>query len=144
MEPLKILIAEDNDDHAEMIIDALEEHNPENKIERFINGQLLISYLEELTQRDDTESLMPDLILLDIKMPIMGGLQALKIIKQNIALRHIPTMIVSTSEYSLDIEKGYQYGANSYIVKPFDYADFARKICEVSRFWVDISEPPKS
>ncbi|MBU3017416.1 response regulator [Paraglaciecola agarilytica] len=144
MEPLKILIAEDNDDHAEMIIDALEEHNPENKIERFINGQLLISYLEELTQRDDTESLMPDLILLDIKMPIMGGLQALKIIKQNIAFRHIPTMIVSTSEYSLDIEKGYQYGANSYIVKPFDYADFARKICEVSRFWVDISEPPKS
>ncbi|MBN25576.1 MAG: response regulator [Alteromonadaceae bacterium] len=144
MDPLKIFIAEDNDDHAEMIIDALEEHNPENQILRFINGELLISYLEELTQGDDTESLLPDLILLDIKMPIMDGLQALKIIKQNMAFRHVPTMIVSTSEYSLDIEKGYQYGANSYIVKPFDYTDFARKICEVSRFWVDISEPPKT
>lgn len=144
MGPLKILIAEDNDDHAEMIIDALEEHNPENEVVRFIHGELLISYLETLKQQDGAEKVLPDLILLDIKMPIMDGLQTLKIIKQTMAFRHIPTMIVSTSENALDIEKGYQYGANSYIVKPFDYTEFARKICDVSRFWVDISEPPKT
>ncbi|MEG3767188.1 response regulator [Alteromonas sp. 14N.309.X.WAT.G.H12] len=143
MSSLHILVAEDNIDHAEMILDALEEFNKENKIEHFSNGDLIVSHLLNLQELENGESSMPDLILMDIKMPIMDGLEALRLIKENPALKHIPIMMVSTSENSLDIEKSYRYGANSYIVKPFDYTEFAKKICEVNHFWADISKLSK-
>ena len=143
MKPLNILVAEDNDDHAEMIVDALEDYNPENKVTRFQNGERLITHLNSLQLQNFAKHLLPNLILLDIKMPIMDGLEALKLIKQNAVFKHIPVMMVSTSENALDIEQGYKYGANSYIVKPFDYKDFAQKICDVNHFWADISVLPK-
>lgn len=140
MNALHILVAEDNEDHAEMIMDTLEDCNKNNKIIHFSNGELLIAHLFNVIALDTTEKQMPDLVLLDIKMPIMDGLEALKIIKNNAALKHIPVMMVSTSENAIDIEKSYKYGANSYIVKPFDYEGFAKKIGEVHHFWTDISE----
>ncbi|MBU3004597.1 response regulator [Paraglaciecola arctica] len=144
MKPLKILVAEDNDDHAEMIVEALEVYNPENTINRFSNGEQLIAHLETLQRQNIEKHLLPNLILLDIKMPIMDGLEALQLIKQNVTFKHIPVMMVSTSENALDIEQSYKNGANSYIVKPFDFTEFAQKICDVNRFWADISELPKA
>ncbi|WP_158967202.1 response regulator [Paraglaciecola sp. L3A3] len=144
MKPLNIIVAEDNDDHAEMIVEALQDYNPDNKVVRFSNGDLLISHLQDLKRQNLAKHLLPNLILLDIKMPLLDGLEALKLIKADPAIKHIPIMMVSTSENSLDIEQSYRCGANSYIVKPFDYTDFARKICEVNRFWADISELPKA
>ena len=143
MSALHILVAEDNNDHAEMIIDALEEYNKNNKIVHFANGYLLITHLLNLKKLENPEKQFPDLILMDIKMPIMDGLEALRLIKENNSFRHIPVMMVSTSENDVDIEKSYKYGANSYIVKPFDYDDFAKKICEVNHFWADISKLSK-
>ncbi|MEP1445777.1 MAG: response regulator [Paraglaciecola sp.] len=143
MKPLHIIVAEDNDDHAEMIIEASQDYNPHNKLVRFCNGDLLISHLQSLKQQNIAKPLFPDLILLDIKMPLIDGLEALRIIKADPAIKHIPIMMVSTSENTLDIEQSYKDGANSYIVKPFDYTDFAKKICDVNRFWADVSELPK-
>ena len=140
MNSLHILVAEDNEDHAEMIIDALEDYNKNNRIIHFQNGELLIAHLLNIGGVKNTKTQLPDLILMDIKMPIMDGLEALRLIKENAALKHIPVMMVSTSENALDIEKSYKYGANSYIVKPFDYKEFATKICEVNHFWADISK----
>lgn len=144
MKPLYIVIAEDNDDHAEMIVEALEGYNANNKVVRFSNGRALITHLEAISLHIGENTRFPDLILLDIKMPVMDGLEALQQIKQNSALKHIPVMMVSTSENALDIEQSYKLGANSYIVKPFNYEQFAKKICDVNRFWSDISELPHS
>ncbi|WP_339725164.1 response regulator [uncultured Paraglaciecola sp.] len=143
MKPLNIIVAEDNDDHAEMIVDALQDYNPENKVIRFRNGEQLISHLQDLKQQKVAKHLLPNLILLDIKMPLMDGFEALKLIKDDETIKHIPIMMVSTSENALDIEQSYKYGANSYIVKPFDYTDFTKKIVEVNRFWAATSELPK-
>lgn len=140
MNPLHIFVAEDNDDHAEMIIEALEDYNQNNNIIHFRNGERLITHILKISALNNAKPHMPDLVLMDIKMPVMDGLEALKIIKGNSDLRHIPVMMVSTSDNSLDIEKSYSYGANSYIVKPFDYKEFAKKICEVNHFWADISK----
>jgi len=139
MKSLHILVAEDNEDHAEMIIDALKEYNQNNIVTHFSNGALLMTYLMQLKKIKES---MPDLVLLDIKMPVMGGLEALKLIKDNVWLKHIPVIMVSTSDNELDIGRSYENGANSYILKPFSHADFVRKMHEINRFWVDISRLP--
>lgn len=142
MRALNILIAEDNDDHAEMIVDSLEDFNSENTVKRVENGDLLIHHLDALKADRDTGAEMPDLILLDIKMPVLDGIGVLKIIKQDAAFKKIPVMMLSTSDSEIDVKKCYRLGANSYIIKPFDYSEFSEKIRNLNAFWATLSKIP--
>jgi len=142
MKALDIVIAEDNDDHAEMIVESLEEYNPKNTITRCSNGEELLKLLEQRSAAQSGNP--PDLVLLDIKMPGLGGINVLRSIKSNATLKAIPVMMVSTSNHNADIRKCYELGANSYIVKPFDYKTFANKIHELNAYWAKVSETPNT
>lgn len=139
MNPLFILLAEDNDDHAELMIEALEDYHELNRIERAANGEELVNFLESLQLVDTT---FPDLILLDLKMPRLDGFGVLSQLKSDNRLRRIPIMVVSTSDYRTDVDKAFQLGANSYITKPIHHDEFLKKMQALNEFWVRTSERP--
>lgn len=142
MKSLNILVAEDNDDHAELIIDALAESSHETQVHRVSNGRELLNYLDECLTPDVGPKRLPDIILLDIKMPLVSGIGALETLKSHAVYKTIPVLMLSTSAHDDDVEKCYQLGANSYIVKPFDHEQFEKKIQEVYRYWGDTSLLP--
>ncbi len=137
--PLNILLAEDNEDHAELIIDTLESFNISNRIVHVTNGEEVLDLLERSI---NNPSLQPNLILLDLKMPRMDGITTLKHIRQMAAFKTIPVIMVSTSSIDIDIESCYAMGANSYITKPLQFEEFTRKIRELNLYWVLTSEIP--
>lgn len=142
MKALNLLVAEDNPDHAELIIDVLAECNKDNIIHHVFNGRELLNYLDSISNLNDGPIMLPDIILLDIKMPLVGGIDALKVLKSHSVYKTIPVIVLSTSAHDKDIADCYEQGANSYIVKPFESADFELKLHELNAYWANISELP--
>lgn len=140
MRALSILLAEDNADHAELIIDSLKDFNIGNQVEHVGNGEELVEYLQS---RSHDKNLLPDLVLLDLKMPRMDGKTALKKIKQDPVLRSLPVLVVTTSANQAEIEECYNFGANSYITKPLRFEELNRKIRDLNLYWVITSELPE-
>lgn len=140
MKALKILLAEDNVDHAELMMDTLSEFNPENKMFHVDNGEKALQFLKREAPYED--AFMPDLIMLDLKMPRMDGMTLLKLVKRDEALKNIPLLIVSTSTEQREIMSSFELGANSYITKPLEFDEFSRKIRDLNAYWVRTSEVP--
>ena len=107
-----LLFAEDDDEDWILIEDAFDECQSPNRLERVIDGMALLDRLR------DKKQTLPDLILLDLKMPRMGGHEALSAIRTDPELSHIPVVIMTASRSDADILRGYQAGANSYVAKP--------------------------
>lgn len=139
---LNILIAEDNEDHAELMIDTLQDFNIGNKLIHTSDGEQALQYLHKQGKYDNNEWIKPDLILLDIKMPKMDGITTLEFIKQAPTLKYIPVIMVSTSSADHDIKRCFELGANSFISKPLQFDEFTRKIRELNLYWVLTSELP--
>jgi CheY-like chemotaxis protein len=138
--PLNIILAEDNVDHAELMIETLEELNTHNRITHVHNGKELLAFLEE-TLAEGSE-FTPDIILLDIKMPLLGGIETLASIKKNPAFKKLPVIMVTTSKNDKEISICYELGASSYITKPLHFEDFVRKMRELNKYWVNTTELP--
>lgn len=138
MRPLKIVLAEDNQDHAELIIDTLKDFNVANDIMHFTDGEQLLSHLQAKAENGE-----PDLILLDLKMPRMDGLATLRAIRANEKTKTIPVIMVSTSTVEKEIKESYIQGANSYVTKPLQFEEFSRKIKDLNLYWVLTSEIPR-
>ena len=143
VKPLVILLAEDNEDHAELMLDTLRDFNVRNTLVHAQNGEIALQYLRKEGPHNNTNWHKPDLILLDIKMPKLDGIGALSIIKNDAALKHIPVVMISTSKTEHEIDKCFAAGANSYITKPLQFDDFTRKIKDLNLYWVLTSELPK-
>jgi len=143
VKPLTILLAEDNHDHAELIIDTLEEFHLGNKIVHVTNGEDALKYLTELHVDEDGQTMKPDLVLLDLKMPRLDGIGTLRAIRQRTELQTLPVIVVSTSSTDKDVNECYELGANSYITKPIQFEEFTRKIRELNLYWVLTSELPR-
>lgn len=137
---LNVLLAEDNADHAELIMDSLKDFNIDNQITHVSNGEDLLDCLEKAL---GDNSRLPDLILLDLKMPRLDGKGALREIKNNPALRSIPVLVLTTSASQSEIEECYNYGACSYIIKPLNIEDLDRKLRDLNLYWVNTSELPE-
>lgn len=143
MRPLNILLAEDNVDHAELMIDTLKGFNVANTIIHVDNGEKALKYLKHEAPYDTQDNrTAPDLILLDLKMPRLDGMSLLKIIKKDEKLKSIPLLVVSTSTEQKEIMSTFELGANSYITKPLQFDEFARKIRDLNLYWVLTSEVP--
>ncbi len=142
VKPLVILLAEDNQDHAEMIIETLEEFNVRNQIFHVTNGELALNFLNKEPPYDSQDCPRPDLILLDQKMPLLDGVSTLKAIRENADFKHIPVIMVSTSTAGAEIGQCFELGANSYVTKPLNFEEFARKIRDLNLYWVLTSELP--
>jgi CheY-like chemotaxis protein len=141
--PLTILLAEDNQDHAELIIDTLKDFNVGNTIVHVNDGEKAIEYLKNKAAEAEGDSAIPDLVLLDLKMPRMDGASTLRAIREDYRLKHLPVVMVSTSTVEKEINTCFELGANSYVTKPLQFEEFSRKIKDLNLYWVLTSELPK-
>lgn len=139
----RILIVEDNPDHAEMIRMALLDLIPSDKIYTVSHGEEAINYLyHQVEYEDKRKSPRPSLILLDLKLPRMDGFEVLRQIKSDEHLRSIPVILLTTSADMCEIIRGYQYGANSYVTKPLKYDEFINRIRHIHYYWSQTNTLP--
>ena len=136
-----ILLIEDNPDHVELIVKALRDNNVLSEVHVVVSGEQAIDLLHQRGAYVDTPR--PGLILLDIKLPGMDGIEFLRRIKADPKLKLIPVVVLSTSESEKDIVGCYGCGANSYIVKPVDFRQFAKVVKEVKLYWIVINSLPR-
>jgi two-component system response regulator len=144
MERRTILLVEDNPDDEELTKRALIKNNIANNITVAHDGQEAIDYIFAKGQykgRNIRE--LPVLILLDLKLPKVDGMEVLREIRANDWTRTLPVVILTSSKEDEDIIKSYRHGANSYIVKPVDFKQFSDAIVALGVYWLVLNEPPR-
>ena len=135
---LSILLIEDNPAHAELVQRSLQDHRVNNNVYHVGDGKAALAYLfRQGSYADAKRSPRPHVILLDLRLPKIGGLEVLRQIKTSEDLRHIPVVILTTSAADQDVTKAYEQKANAYVVKPLDFADFKKLMDELGYFWLD-------
>jgi CheY-like chemotaxis protein len=136
-----ILLIEDNEDHIEHTLDALEEGGLVRKVQVVRDGQEALDYLYRKGRYSDPkESPRPGLILLDVKLPKVGGFEVLQRIKSDPDLKVIPVIVLTTTGNQEDIRRGATLGANDYIVKPVEFDTFVEKVRGLGNYWALISD----
>lgn len=138
----RILLAEDDKNDIELTLAALEEFNLANEVDVVNDGKEALDYLHYNGKFANRISVNPAVILLDIKMPKVTGLEVLKQIKSDENLKMIPCVILTSSNQEKDLVEGYKLGANAYVVKPVDFQEFIRTIKQLGLFWAVINKPP--
>lgn len=143
MEPLKhILLVEDDPKDIELTLTALEEYNLGNEIVVARDGVEALDYLHRRGKFAQRSGGYPIVVLLDLKMPRLDGVQVLQQIKADERLRLIPVVVLTSSRESRDLEECYKFGVNAYVVKPVRFTEFIEAIRQIGVFWVLINEPP--
>ena len=137
-----ILLAEDDPQDIELTINALSENNLANNVMVVRDGVEALDYLYRRGGFADRPDGNPILILLDIKMPRMDGIEVLKQLKSDAKMHNIPIVILTSSRESQDMETCYELGVNAYVVKPVKFVDFIEAIKQIGIFWALINEPP--
>lgn len=136
MRQAKILLVEDNDGDIFLTLEAFEESKIKTDISVVKNGE---DALEFLYQRGEfKDAFKPDLILLDINIPLLNGHEVLKDIKSNKILKKIPVIMLTTSSNKVDIEKAYSNHVNSFVTKPIQMDDFLSAILKIEEFWLNL------
>jgi CheY-like chemotaxis protein len=138
----KILLVEDNPNDVELILEALEEYHVANSIEVAVDGEEALDYLYRRGKFAGRSPGNPLLILLDLKLPKVDGLEVLKIIKTDNQLKLMPVVMLSSSSEEKDLLECYTLGVNAYVVKPVAFHDFIEAIKGLGLFWVIINETP--
>jgi len=143
MDSLKrILLAEDSMRDAELVLDALDSNNLANSVIHVRDGAEALDYLYRRGQFADRTDAQPALVLLDLKMPKVDGLEVLRQIKDDPALKLIPVVMMTSSAEEQDLLKSYQLGANAYVVKPVKFHEFVDAVKHVGGFWAVLNQPP--
>jgi CheY-like chemotaxis protein len=138
----RILLVEDDPKDIELTLSALEEHNLANNVDVARDGVEALDYLyrrESFSQRVPGN---PVVIMLDLKMPRIDGLQVLRQLKADEHMRLIPVVVLTSSRESLDLEACYQLGVNAYVVKPVRFAEFVEAVKGIGVFWALVNQPP--
>ena len=136
-EPLIVLLVEDNLDHAELVMRSLDDNRVVNTINHVVDGEAALDYLFRRKDYQDPEtSPRPHLILLDLRLPKVDGLEVLKQIKESEEHHRIPVVILTTSNAERDVAQAYDYNANSYLVKPLDFSKFTRLMKDMGFYWL--------
>ena len=137
-----ILLVEDDPRDVELTLAALEEHHLANKVAVVRDGEKALDYLYRRGEFKTRAGGNPILVLLDLKMPKVNGLEVLKIIKADEQLKIIPVVVLTSSRETPDVVGCYQHGVNAYVVKPVDFAEFMKAVKQFGIFWVAVNEPP--
>jgi two-component system response regulator len=141
-EEVEILLIEDNPSDAELAIRALRKGGITNNIIHLIDGVSAIDFLFGKGEYEGRNvNNRPKLILLDLKMPKLNGMEVLKIVKGDELTKKIPVVVLTSSKENPDIEISYSLGANSYIVKPVDFDGFVKAVSEVGLYWLLLNQP---
>lgn len=142
-EPCDILLVEDNPNDAELALRALRKNNIANRIFVVGDGAEALDFLfasGAYRGRDTSEH--PKVVLLDLKLPRVSGLQVLERMKRDTETAMIPVVALTSSREDKDIEKCYRLGVNSYIVKPVEFGDFVKAVSELGLYWIALNQSP--
>jgi len=142
MELRTILYVEDSMLKIELTLEVLKENNIINPVAVTSDGIEALEYLRCEGQFSDRKKGNPGMILLDLKMPRMDGLEFLDIVKKDVRFKKIPVIMMTSSREEKDMVRGYDLGVNAYVVKPVDFNAFANIVKEIEIFWVIVNELP--
>lgn len=140
---VEILLVEDSDQDAELAMRALEKKNITNNIVRLKNGEEALNFIfakGEFSNRSIQNQ--PKVVLLDLKMPKVDGLEVLKEVRENDETKDLPIVILTSSKEEEDLVKSYKLGVNSFIVKPVEFDSFTNAVAEIGMYWVLLNQRP--
>jgi two-component system response regulator len=143
-EAVDILLVEDNPQDAELTTRALKKNNLANRLITVEDGAEALDFIfcrGKYATRNNSQS--PKVVLLDLKLPKVSGLEVLRALKQDERTRSIPVVVVTSSREDPDIKTAYSLGANSYVVKPVDFDAFAESVSSLGLYWLLVNQPPK-
>jgi len=132
-----ILLVEDNSNDAELTLRALKQRNLANQVLLCRDGAEAMEFFTA------SAGPVPKVVLLDLKLPKVDGLEVLRRLKSDARTKSIPVVVLTSSREEPDIERAYELGANSYIVKPVDFEAFARAVSDVGLYWLLLNHPPQ-
>jgi len=144
VQAVDILLVEDNPQDAELTVRALKKKNLANRLVVVEDGAEALDFIlcrGNFASRAPGNS--PQVVLLDLKLPKVSGLEVLKALKQDERTRSIPVVIVTSSREDPDIKAAYSLGANSYVVKPVDFDAFAEAVSSLGLYWLMVNQPPR-
>ncbi|HYG00836.1 MAG TPA: response regulator [Chryseosolibacter sp.] len=136
--PVEIILVEDNPDEAGLTIRALKKYNLANHLLHLQDGEEAINFIF-----NENLAGLPKVIILDLKMPKVDGIEVLKKLKSDERKKMIPVVVLTSSKEDRDIVESYKLGVNAYIVKPVDFDKFVKAISEIGFFWLLLNQPPK-
>ena len=141
---IEIILVEDKPADVEMTLDALKEGNLANKVHVLRDGAAALSYIINNVdcRPGKADELHPKLILLDLKLPKVDGMEVLRRIRSDERTKSVPVVILTSSNEERDKIEGYKLGVNSYIVKPVDFDNFAKAVRDIGCYWVLMNKPP--
>lgn len=142
LELKKILLVEDNPKDIELTLEALAEHNLANRVVTLEDGVEAMEYLRTEGKYKNRQPGHPAVILLDIKMPRMDGIEVLQAIKNDPLLKSIPVVMLTSSREEPDLKKCYDLGVNAYVVKPVSFKEFFAAVQQLGIFWAMLNELP--
>jgi two-component system response regulator len=141
---VEILLVEDNPNDVELTLRALKKRNLANKVHVVKDGAEALEFIFSTgayAERDINH--MPKVILLDLKLPKVDGLEVLRIVKSDERTKVIPVVVLTSSKEESDLVESYRLGANSYITKPVDFDKFAQIVSEMGLYWLLVNQPPR-
>lgn len=138
----RILLVEDDQKDIELTLEALEEYNLANEVVVAVDGEQALDYLYYRGKFMRRARENPAVLLLDLKLPKVNGLEVLQQIKSDENLKLIPVVVLTSSHEEKDMVASYKLGVNAYVVKPVDFHEFVNAIKELGVFWAVINEPP--
>lgn len=142
--PIEILLVEDNPNDIEITLHAFRKHNLANRIQVVRDGEEALEFIfctGRFADRDIADP--PKIILLDLKLPLVDGLEVLRQIKADARTKKIPVVVLTSSRQEQDVIRSYDYGVNSYIVKPLDFDQFTEAARILGLYWVLLNQPPR-
>ena len=135
-----ILVVEDNPMDLDFLLQAFEEHGVLNPVRVCRDGEEALQFIDAHPSPEDKD--LPLVVLLDLRLPKVDGIDVLRRARQHPVWRQIPFVVVTTSRENTDISRAYELGVNSYIVKPVDFAAFAEVVKQIKFYWLLTNEPP--
>ncbi len=137
-----ILVVEDSAPDLELTLDALKEINLANPVDVARDGAEALDYLYRRAGHAGRDGLQPLVVLLDLKMPRVDGLEVLRAVKADADLKTIPIVVLTSSKEERDLVESYRLGVNAYVVKPVGFAAFVKAVKDTGQFWAVLNEPP--
>ena len=138
----RVLLVEDSPNDAELTLTALEDSGLSNEVVWVKDGQEAIDYLYKKGDHEDRRDGHPAVVLLDLKLPKLDGLQVLERVKSDPDLKQIPVVMLTSSREEIDVARSYGLGVNAYVVKPVGFPDFVKALRELGLFWAVVNQPP--
>ncbi|MBA4196604.1 MAG: two-component system response regulator [Chitinophaga sp.] len=135
--PIEILLVEDNHDEAELVIRNLKKNNLANNLRHIDDGVEALDFIfSRGVYKHRKDFSHPKLILLDLKLPKVSGLEILQEIKSNEETKTIPVVVLTSSKEDVDVSEAYRFGVNSYIVKPVNFESFSKAVIDIGMYWM--------